>query len=168
MSRLDSMIRRLLAQRACLEAVAEMIKDLPGPVLEIGLGNGRTYDHLRERLPERTILVFDRVLAAHPDCIPPLDTFFLGELETTLPLAYKRIGATAVLAHADIGSGRDDHDSANAALLARLLPPMLRARALLSVTSNCTAPSSNPKPCRKAFRRVDTSYTAASSDQGSF
>jgi hypothetical protein len=131
MSRLDSMIRRLLAQRACLEAVAEMIEDLPGPVLEIGLGNGRTYDHLRERLPERTILVFDRVLPAHPGCIPPLDTFFLGELETTLPLAYKRIGRTAVLAHADIGSGRDDHDSANAALLARLLPPMLRARALV-------------------------------------
>ena len=59
------------------------------------------------------------------------ETFFLGELETTLPLAYKHIGATAVLAHADIGSGRDDDDSANAALLIRLLPRMLRARALV-------------------------------------
>lgn len=131
MSRLDSMIRRLMAQRACLDAVAQMISSLPGPVLEIGLGNGRTYDHLRERLPERTILVFDRVLATHPACTPPSETFFLGELETTLPLAYKHIGATAVLAHADIGSGRDDDDSANAALLIRLLPRMLRARALV-------------------------------------
>jgi hypothetical protein len=131
MSRLDSMIRRLMAQRACLDAVAEMIRNLPGPVLEIGLGNGRTYDHLRERFPERTVFVFDRVLAAHPDCIPPVDTFFLGELETTLPLAYKRIGATAALAHADIGSGREDLDSANAALLSRLLPPLLRPGALV-------------------------------------
>ena len=131
MSRLDSMIRRLMAQRACLDAVAEMIRALPGPVLELGLGNGRTYDHLRERLPERTILVFDRVLAAHPHCIPPAEMFFLGELETTLPLAYERIGATAALAHADIGSGRGDHDSANTALLSRLLPPLLRAGALV-------------------------------------
>ncbi|MGH6887075.1 MAG: class I SAM-dependent methyltransferase, partial [Geminicoccales bacterium] len=48
MSRLDSFIRRLEAQRACLDLAAARIADLPGPVLELGLGNGRTYDHLRE------------------------------------------------------------------------------------------------------------------------
>ena len=58
MSRLDSFIRRLEAQRACLEYAAGQIRDLPGPVLELGLGNGRTYDHLRELLPEREIFVF--------------------------------------------------------------------------------------------------------------
>ena len=126
MSRLDSMIRRLNAQRACLDAASERIADLPGPVLEIGLGNGRTYDHLRERLPERTILVFDRTVAAHPDCVPPLDALFLGELEDTLPRARERIGATVALAHADIGSGHAGQDRAVAALLSRLLPPLMR------------------------------------------
>ena len=48
MSRLDSFIRRLEAQRACLNRAAELIGDLEGVVLELGLGNGRTYDHLRE------------------------------------------------------------------------------------------------------------------------
>ena len=52
-SRLDSFIRRLQAQRACLEVAIARIADLPGPVLEFGLGNGRTYDHLRELLPTR-------------------------------------------------------------------------------------------------------------------
>ena len=51
MSRLDSFIRRLEAQRACLALAAGRIGGLPGPVLELGLGNGRTYDHLRELLP---------------------------------------------------------------------------------------------------------------------
>jgi hypothetical protein len=131
MSRLDSMIRRLSAQRACLDRVAEMIVGLPGPILEIGLGNGRTYDHLRERLPGREILVFDRVLAAHPDCVPPADRLLLGELEDTLPAAGKRIGATAALAHADLGSGHADRDRAVAALLARLLPPLMMPRGIV-------------------------------------
>jgi|SRR5437867_8612161 len=148
MSRLDSMIRRLMAQRACLDAVTEMIRTLPGPILEIGLGNGRTYDHLRKRLPERSIFVFDRVLTAHANCIPPNEMFFLGELEATLPLARKRIGATAALAHADIGSGREEHDSANAALVSRLLPPLLGPGALVVSDQRLRCPelSSEPLP----------------------
>ncbi len=131
MSRLDSVIRRLSAQRACLDAAAKRIGDLPGPVLEIGLGNGRTYDHLRERLPGRTILVFDRVIAAHPECVPPPESLFLGELEDTLRQARERIRATAALAHADIGSGRAELDRAVAALLSRLLPPLMRPGGLV-------------------------------------
>jgi hypothetical protein len=146
MSRLDSMIRRLMAQRACLDAVTEMIRTLPGPILEIGLGNGRTYDHLRERLPERSIFVFDRVLAAHPNCIPPNETFFLGVLEATLPLARKRIGATAALAHADIGSGRGELDSASVALLSRLLPPLLRPGALVVSDQRLRCPELTGEP----------------------
>ncbi|MBM3542582.1 MAG: hypothetical protein FJX51_11085, partial [Alphaproteobacteria bacterium] len=68
MSRLDSFIRRLQAQRACLDHAAMLVRDLPGPVLEFGLGNGRTYDHLRETFPGREIFAFDRQVAAHPDC----------------------------------------------------------------------------------------------------
>ena len=48
MSRLDSFIRRIGAQRNVLNAVAQRIAAIDGPVLELGLGNGRTYDHLRE------------------------------------------------------------------------------------------------------------------------
>ncbi|MCI0430351.1 MAG: class I SAM-dependent methyltransferase [Rhodospirillales bacterium] len=131
MSRLDSVIRRLSAQRACLDAAAERINELPGPVLEIGLGNGRTYDHLRERLPSRAILVFDRVIAAHPDCVPPQELLFLGELEDTLRQARERIGATAALAHADIGSGRAAQDQAVAALLSRMLPLLMRPNGIV-------------------------------------
>ena len=47
-SRLDSFIRRLEAQRACLDHAADLIRGRDGAVLELGLGNGRTYDHLRE------------------------------------------------------------------------------------------------------------------------
>ena len=55
MSRLDSFIRRLVAQRACLDHAAQLIGGLDGAVLELGLGNGRTYDHLRSLFPGREI-----------------------------------------------------------------------------------------------------------------
>ena len=48
MSRLDSFIRRMQAQRDCLNAAAGLIADVPGVVFDLGLGNGRTFDHLRE------------------------------------------------------------------------------------------------------------------------
>lgn len=70
MSRLDSMLRRLTAQRDGLNWAAERISGQPGDVLDMGLGNGRTYDHLREILPERRIWVMDRVLQCHPDSTP--------------------------------------------------------------------------------------------------
>ena len=105
MSRLDSFIRRLEAQRACLEYAAGQIRDLPGPVLELGLGNGRTYDHLRELLPEREIFVFERAVNAHPDCIPDPAHLILGEVRATLPQARPRLPGPAALAHLDIGTG---------------------------------------------------------------
>ena len=58
MSRLDSMIRRLTAQRICIDLALDFISDVDGPVLELGLGNGRTYDHLREHSEGREIFVF--------------------------------------------------------------------------------------------------------------
>ena len=109
MSRLDSMIRRLQAQKTALEDAARRLAalDCPSdaPVLEFGLGNGRTYDHLRTLLPDRPIYVFDRQVAAHPACIPPEEHFFLGDLFETLPDAQARLGRTAVMAHLDIGTG---------------------------------------------------------------
>ena len=60
MSRLDSAIRRLMAQKMALAWATDQVVGRPGPVLELGLGNGRTYDHLREILGStREIFVFE-------------------------------------------------------------------------------------------------------------
>ena len=39
MSRLDSFLRRLQAQRGCLNDAAALVGARPGPVFELGLGN---------------------------------------------------------------------------------------------------------------------------------
>src|SRR5947209_7077060 len=102
MSRLDSFIRRMMAQRACLDLAVEMVRDVEGPMLELGLGNGRTYDHLREIAPRRDIFVFERAVAAHPDCIPPEDHLFLGDLLESLPKVWQRFHRQVALAHMDV------------------------------------------------------------------
>lgn len=118
MSRLDSFIRRVSAQRDCLNLAAGLVAGVPGPVLELGLGNGRTYDHLRELFPDREIFVFDRRVAAHPACIPDDDHLFLGDIAETLPAALDRIGAKAALAHCDMGTGEKDSNAKLAAFIA--------------------------------------------------
>ena len=127
MSRLDSFIRRMQAQRACIDYVADHLGPLEGPVLELGLGNGRTYDHLRERFPGRAIYVFDRQVAAHPDCIPPDGMLRLGDFRDTLPAFAKEGEAPAAFIHADVGNGNDQQSQQLATLLAptllRLLAP---------------------------------------------
>lgn len=104
---------------------AERIAGVPGFVIEMGLGNGRTYDHLREILPDREIFVFDRQIAAHPDCVPDDDHVVLGDLFQTLPQAGKRLGARAALVHADIGTGDAAGNSRTAAFLGEHLPPLM-------------------------------------------
>jgi hypothetical protein len=125
-SRLDSFIRRLQAQRTCLDHAADLIRDLPGPVLELGLGNGRTYDHLRERLPERDIYVCERLVAAHPDCIPPARFLVLGDVRETLPHVRAQLGAVVALVHADLGSGDAESNRRQAGQLAPLIGGLLR------------------------------------------
>ena len=126
MSRLDISIRRLEAQRACLDRVAEDIRSLSGPVIELGLGNGRTYDHLRELLPGREIFVFERDVAAHPDCIPDDDHLYRGDFHDTLPAAAERFAGQVALVHADIGSANLERDARLAAFVAGHLPVLLR------------------------------------------
>jgi hypothetical protein len=108
MSRLDSFIRRLTAQRDILNHVCAEVASRDGPVMELGLGNGRTFNHLREKLPGRRIVAFDRALAAHASSIPPEGDLFLGEIRDT---AARFIGIGAALVHADIGTGYDDKDA---------------------------------------------------------
>ena len=123
MSRLDSFIRRLTAQAACLESAVRSIDGLQGPIIEIGLGNGRTYDHLRELAGGREIFVFDRQIAAHPDCVPDSAHMIVGDFHDTLPVALAALGAPAAMAHCDFGSG----DQAATAALAAWLGPVLAA-----------------------------------------
>lgn len=126
MSRLDSMLRRLAAQRDGLNWAAELVADRGGDALDLGLGNGRTYDHLREILPGRRIWVIDRVLQCHPSCTPPEADFLMGEAEPMLTRLAER-GARIVLAHYDFGFGIKQQDVAEAArlspILARVMQP---------------------------------------------
>lgn len=131
MSRLESAIRRLSAQRDCIDFAAQAIREIAGPVLEFGLGNGRTYDHLRERLPDRDIYVFDRRIAAHPACVPPEEFMFLGDIRDTLPTAAQTIGAKAALAHLDIGTGDKAASADMAAWLGPMLEPLLADGAIV-------------------------------------
>ena len=131
MSRLDSAIRRLTAQRDCLKKAAGLMRDLPGPVLELGLGNGRTFDHLRSLLPGREIFVFDYRVAAHPDSTPDDSHMIIGEMTQTLPDALRRIGAHAALVHSDIGSGDKAESQRRADALAPLLAPLLAPGAIV-------------------------------------
>jgi len=119
------------AQRACLNAAAPMIDSLPGAILELGLGNGRTYDHLRQLFPGRDIYVFDRQVAAHPDCIPDADHMYVGEVLDRLPDAAARLGKTVSLVHSDIGSGRPDTDAVLFGALVPLLDRLVRAGGLV-------------------------------------
>jgi len=125
MSRLDSAIRRLQAQRACLDSAVAAVAGVEGVVFELGLGNGRTYDHLRERCPGREIYVFERQVAAHPDCIPDTAHLYLGDFETTLPQAAARFGGAVALLHADIGTGEPERNRRIAAMIQPFLPRLL-------------------------------------------
>ena len=116
MSRLESMRRRLSAQIDGINWAAAHIADTPGDVLELGLGNGRTYDHLRQEIPNRRIWVIDRVLKPHPSCIPPAENFLQGEAEDMLARLASE-GHKMALAHYDFGYGVKEKDVAEGAAL---------------------------------------------------
>src|SRR5690554_4093225 len=99
MSRLESAIRRLCAQRDIIDSIRAEVAAAPGPIVELGLGNGRTFDHLRERFPGRRIIAFDRAFAAHLASAPEPGDLVLGEIRET---AARFAGLGAALVHADI------------------------------------------------------------------
>lgn len=122
MSRLESMRRRLTAQIDGLNWAAAEIAGLEGDVLELGLGNGRTYDHLRERLPDRRVWVIDRQMKAHPSCVPPAADFLQGDADKMLENMAKS-GTRLALAHYELGIGVAEHDQG----LSRALSPLIAA-----------------------------------------
>ena len=174
MSRLDSFIRRMLAQRACLNWAAEAVADIAGPVLELGLGNGRTYDHLRELLPEREIYVFERAMRAfvraHAKSLPPEEFLILGDIEHTLISAASRLPAKAALAHNDLGTSDAGAYEALALRLGELLIHLMAPQGIIVSNVNLqvsglisldTPPG--VKPGRYFIYRVDPGLRQAES-----
>jgi hypothetical protein len=151
-SRLDSFIGRITAQRDCLNAAVELIRDVSGPVLEIGLGNGRTYDHLRSLLPAREIFAFDRQLNAHPKSVPAAAHLILGEFTATLPTALIRIGAPAALAHADFGSGDPQATAMLAAWLGPALVPLMAPGGIVAADQSLQVPAWRALPLPASVR----------------
>jgi len=120
-----------MAQRACIDHAATLVRDVPGPVLEMGLGNGRTYDHLRETLRDREIFVCERLVAAHPDCVPPASNLILGDARETLPQLWDKFARQMALAHLDLGTGEADANMRLAAEVAPLIAPLMRPNAVV-------------------------------------
>ncbi|MGC3938661.1 class I SAM-dependent methyltransferase [Roseobacter sp. EG26] len=131
MSRLDLFIDRMVSQRACLNHAAELTKGLPGPVFELGLGNGRTYHHMCSIMPQGDIYVFERAVASHPDSTPPDAQVFLGDVFETLPAALAQFGATVSLIHADLGGHNAEKNDIFARRISPVIAPLLAPGGLM-------------------------------------
>lgn len=135
MTRLDLFIDRMVSQRACLNFAIAQTAAMAGPVFELGLGNGRTFHHLREIVTNREIYVFERAVESHPDSTPDEEFVLLGDVFDTLPEALGRFGPTASLIHADLGG----HNRAKNDVFARKVSPFvepLLAKGGLMVSSD--------------------------------
>ena len=130
-SRLEKLYYRIEAQHKCLAWAFEHIKSRKGLVFELGLGHGRTFDHLRLNLPDHDIYVFDRAIGSYPECTPDSSRIILGDLTETLPAAAARFAGQVVLAHSDVGSFSAGHNSTMPKIVSAGLPHSLAPGALI-------------------------------------
>lgn len=128
LSQLDNLIRRLMTQRACLERAVGLIAAVPGVALELGWGDGAAYDHLREILRRRDIVVFDARIDASQGGLPPLEHCVPGDLRETLPQAWERLRRNAALAHLNFPITDPPRLAAE---IAPLIAPLLRPGAIV-------------------------------------
>lgn len=131
MSRLDVFIDRMVSQRACLDYAIAETAGMAGPVFELGLGNGRTYHHMCERIDGRDIFVFERAIASHPDSTPPDEFRIMGDVTETLVQALDRFGPTASLIHADLGGHNLQKNDQFARRISPLVEPLLAEGGLM-------------------------------------
>jgi hypothetical protein len=103
MSYLDNFINRMTAQRACIEYARELIEDVEGPILEFGLGHGRTYDHILQTFPSRDVYVFEKAVSPNVFVRPPDALLFEGDIHQTVRTAAARLPGKAAMAHSDLG-----------------------------------------------------------------
>lgn len=104
-SRLDEAIAYYRALIALLDEAADAVAGLDGPVLVIGLGNGRSLDHLREKLPDHRFLAFDRQDRAHPGSRPAEPYLFLASAGQDIENALTGLGGPAAMIHCDYRYG---------------------------------------------------------------
>lgn len=130
-SRLERMIARLVTQRALLDWAAERVSGIDGPVLEIGLGKGRTYSHLRRQFPDRDIWAFDYEVHAPAHSRPAPERILLGDFRETLSACWTEIDAPPALVHADIGTESRRADAALAQFVGSAMVPRLAPGGLL-------------------------------------
>jgi hypothetical protein len=120
------LIRRLMAQRACIERAGDLATQLAGPALLLGLGDGSALDHMREVLRRREIIIFDQLSgeAAKADGAERI----LGDPRETLPANWERLKRSVALAHFNFPVTDQPRLAAE---LAPLLAPVLRPGAVI-------------------------------------
>ena len=138
MSRLDRFIARVAAQKFHLEHACAEVKarwrPTDGIIVELGLGNGRTYHHLCEHLPGYRIVVFDRGGDTHPENVPPAADLVIGEIQQTAARFARDFGAQALMLHTDILTPDTAFNRTIEAWLPDAVVPLMRPGAIV-VTS---------------------------------
>ena len=143
MSRLDSFIRRMSAQRDILNDLTSRISGIAGDVLEFGLGSGRTYDHLRENFPDRRIIVFESVTKNMPLQRVATADLLIGDIRRT---ASPLLDGCAALIHSDIGTGVPDRDAELTTWLPELIARLLAPGGYAASSSKLLDPRLSPCP----------------------
>jgi hypothetical protein len=151
-SRLERHRNRIEAQLACLDEAIRLVGGEPGAVVELGLGKGRSYDHLVERLPGRAVWAFDRTLTCDPKIVRDHGLLVLGDFRETLPQAVRRIGGPAILVHADFGSEDPERDRALAGFLGPALDPVLAPGGILVSDRALAVPDTEALPLPAGLR----------------
>ena len=154
MSRLDAAIRRLQAQRIC--SIGRSIRSMARRIiLELGLGNG-LYGHLRKALPGRR--VFDRNISPHPDCVPPDEDMYLGEMDEMLSM--RGISARLPYWRTQISGMGIQKSAKNVALIGPLIMPLLRRGAIVISDRALTFPEVEPIALPEGMEKFGALYRA--------
>lgn len=130
-TQLEKTYYRLQAQILSLNWAFEQIEKIPGVILEIGLGLGRTYQYIRTHLPEREIIVFERNVHSYDACTPPAGDIITGDIFSTLVSNAYRFKNNTALIHSDLGSFNKAANRKKSALLSQNLSPCLTENAIV-------------------------------------
>jgi hypothetical protein len=152
LSRLEKTLFRLQAQHASFAHLVTLIEGRPGIVAELGLGHGRTFDHLRRTLPDREIYVFDHADNAYQDCRPDPAYMIAGDIADTFPPFAERFAGQVILANSDVGSFDSASNARAAALMSRILPPAIAPHGYVMSDLPLTMPGFEQLPTPEGAR----------------